>query len=83
MSSRNCFADIFNFIFFLILGKLAADDVKLGAMELKPNFKLMMVGSLEVDIEGVQNYLSDDLDVVNDLDNEEEEIAIENTEVKI
>lgn len=60
---------------------MAADDVKLGAMELKPNFKLMMVGSLEVDIEGVQNYLSDDLDVVNDLDNEEEEIAIENTEV--
>lgn len=50
-------------------------------MELKPNFKLMMVGSLEVDIEGVQNYLSDDLDVVNDLENEEEEIAIENTEV--
>lgn len=32
------------------LGVNAADDVKLGLLELKPNYKLMMVGSLEADI---------------------------------
>lgn len=43
----------------------------------------MMVGSLEADIEGVCNKPDDIDDVVNDLDNEEEEVALEYTEVII
>lgn len=62
-------------------GKFAADDVKLGVLELKQNFKLMMVGSLEADIEDVVNRPDDVDDVVNDLDNEDDEVAVEYTEI--
>lgn len=51
-------------------GKAAADDLKLSALELKPNFKLMMVGSLEADIEGVANAQFDNRDIIDDFDDE-------------
>lgn len=54
-------------------GKNADDDVKLGALELKQNFKLMMVGSLEVDIEDVCNANFSNNDVIDDFDDENEE----------
>lgn len=57
--------------------------MKLGALELKPNFKLMMVGSLEADIEDVCNKPDDIDEVVNDLDVEDDDVAVEYTEVNL
>lgn len=54
------------------LGKNAADDLRLSALELKPNFKLMMVGSLEADIQDVQNSI-DNRDVIDDFDDDNDE----------
>lgn len=52
-------------------GKNATDDLRLSALDLKPNFKLMMVGSLEADIQDVQNSI-DNRDVVDDFDDNDE-----------
>lgn len=51
-----------------IAGKNAPDDLRLSALDLKPNFKLMMVGSLEADIQGVCNVQFDNRDVIDDFD---------------
>lgn len=51
---------------------MATDELRLGALELKPNFKLMMVGSLEADIQDVQNTI-DNRDVIDDFDDDNEE----------
>lgn len=56
----------------LFTGKIAADDLRLSALDLKPNFKLMMVGSLEVDIQDVQNSI-DNRDVIDDFDDDNDE----------
>lgn len=63
------------------LGKTPEDDCKLGQLKLKANFKLMMMGSLEEDILEAASTPTNLPDVVNDLDIEEEEVAIENQEV--
>lgn len=62
-------------------GKTPEDDCTLGQLKLKPNFKLMMMGSLEEDIAEANTAPTNLPDVVNDLDIEEEEVAIENQEV--
>ncbi|XP_018577705.1 ubiquitin-like domain-containing CTD phosphatase 1 [Anoplophora glabripennis] len=62
-------------------GKMPDEECKLGQLKLKQNFKLMMMGSLEEDIEEVNTAPTDLPEVVNDLDIEEEEVAIENQEV--
>ncbi|CAG9831578.1 unnamed protein product [Diabrotica balteata] len=62
-------------------GKTPEDDCTLGLLKLKPNFKLMMMGSLEEDIAEANTAPENLPDVVNDLDIEEEEVAIENQDV--
>lgn len=54
----------------MCLGKNAADDLRLSALDLKPNFKLMMVGSLEADIQDVCNAQFDSRDVIDDFDDD-------------
>ncbi|KAJ6635589.1 Ubiquitin-like domain-containing CTD phosphatase 1 [Pseudolycoriella hygida] len=63
-------------------GVNALDDLKLGLLELKSNYKLMMVGSLESDIKDVESRPLDSL-VVDDFDDtdEKKEIQIHNAEV--
>lgn len=55
-----------------LLGKNATDDLRLSALDLKANFKLMMVGSLEEDILDVQNSI-DNRDVIDDFDDDNDE----------
>ncbi|KAG4065738.1 hypothetical protein HA402_012416 [Bradysia odoriphaga] len=66
-------------------GANATDDVRLGSLELKPNYKLMMVGSLESDIKEVESRPLDALDslVVDDFEDtdEKKEVSIHNSEV--
>ncbi|CAH1155357.1 unnamed protein product [Phaedon cochleariae] len=62
-------------------GKVPEDDCKLGQLKLKCPFKLMLMGSLEEDIEEANKAPSDLPEVVNDLDIEDEEVAIENQDV--
>uniref|UniRef100_A0A182IJ68 Ubiquitin-like domain-containing protein n=1 Tax=Anopheles atroparvus TaxID=41427 RepID=A0A182IJ68_ANOAO len=63
-------------------GKPVTDDIRLGALELKANFKVMMVGSLEADIMEASSRPTDVGSVVNDLDNEDEDnVPLENKEV--
>lgn len=62
-------------------GKIPDDDCQIGTLKLKPGFKVMMMGSLEEDIADASVPPEDMPDVINDLDIEEEEVAIENKEV--
>ncbi|XP_067009192.2 ubiquitin-like domain-containing CTD phosphatase 1 [Anabrus simplex] len=62
-------------------GKTPDDDLHLSALKLKPGFKIMMMGSLEQDIADASAPPEDMPEVINDLDIEEEEVAIENKEV--
>ncbi|CAH2010157.1 unnamed protein product [Acanthoscelides obtectus] len=62
-------------------GKTPEDECKLGRLQLKENFKLMMMGSREEDIAEANTAPENMPDVVNDFDIEEDEIAIENQEV--
>lgn len=55
------------------IGKPAEDDLKLGAMELKAKFKLMMVGSLEADIEDVCNVPFHNRDVIDDFEDDNDD----------
>ncbi|XP_059615951.1 ubiquitin-like domain-containing CTD phosphatase 1 [Phlebotomus argentipes] len=48
-------------------GKFASDDIRLSALEIKPNFKLMMVGSIEADIEEVCTVPEEE-DVIDDFE---------------
>lgn len=63
---------MFYVVRFQFTGKNAADDLRLSALDLKANFKLMMVGSLEVDIQDVQNSI-DNRDVIDDFDDDNDE----------
>lgn len=54
----------------MFTGKNAPDDLRLSALDLKLNFKLMMVGSLEADIQNVCNAQVDNRDVIDDFDDD-------------
>ena len=60
------------------VGKMAEDTLKLGHLELKPNFKIMMVGSTEADIEDACQRPNDIGEVIDDF--EENEAGEENLE---
>jgi ubiquitin-like domain-containing CTD phosphatase 1 len=61
---------------------MATDEIKLRDMDLKPNFKIMMMGSKESDIEEACTKPEDIGQVINDLDDVgEDEIPMENREV--
>ncbi|KAJ1522510.1 hypothetical protein ONE63_001700 [Megalurothrips usitatus] len=63
-------------------GKNPENDVHLSATNIKPGFKIMMMGSLEEEIEAVSLPPEDLPDVVNDFDiPEEEEVEVCNREV--
>lgn len=63
-------------------GKPAPDNIKLCTLELKPNFKLMMVGSTEADIEDACSLPDDIGEVIDDFDDaEEREESVENSAV--
>lgn len=64
----------------IVTGKFAPDDVRLGLLELKPNFKIMMVGSTEADIEDACCKPEGLDEVVDDFD-DPEEVAVENASV--
>jgi len=60
----------------------ADDSTVLSTLKLKPGFKVMMMGSLEADVLAVAPPSEEDMpEVVNDLDIEDEEVAIERREV--
>ncbi|XP_029439998.1 ubiquitin-like domain-containing CTD phosphatase 1 [Rhinatrema bivittatum] len=61
-------------------GKAADDDLKLGILKLKPNTKIMMMGTREESLEDVLAPPLDNDDVVNDFDIEEEVVDVENRE---
>lgn len=64
------------------LGKMAEDALKLGHLELKPNFKIMMVGSTEADIEDACQKPDDLGEIIDDLDEvETEEETLENSSI--
>ncbi|XP_012500239.1 PREDICTED: ubiquitin-like domain-containing CTD phosphatase 1 [Propithecus coquereli] len=60
--------------------KPAENDVKLGALKLKPNTKIMMMGTREESLEDVLGPPPDNDDVVNDFDIEDEVVEVENRE---
>lgn len=62
-------------------GKVATDNYTLAELNLKPNLKIMMMGSLEEAIEGAMSKPDVGDEVVNDLDIEEEEMDVENQEI--
>lgn len=66
--------------FACIVGKPAENDVKLGALKLKPNTKIMMMGTREESLEDVLGPPPDNDDVVNDFDIEDEVVEVENRE---
>merc|ERR1740119_72735 len=55
-------------------GKAATDDMKIGNLGLKGNFKLMMMGSLEETIAETQSKPENLPEVINDFDIDEEEV---------
>uniref|UniRef100_A0A3Q2Z7E1 Ubiquitin-like domain-containing CTD phosphatase 1 n=1 Tax=Hippocampus comes TaxID=109280 RepID=A0A3Q2Z7E1_HIPCM len=63
-----------------VKGKAAEDQVKLGSLKLKPNTKIMMMGTREEGLEEVLAPPPENDDVVNDFDIEEEVIEVENRE---
>ncbi|MBN3302518.1 UBCP1 phosphatase, partial [Amia calva] len=63
-----------------VKGKPAEDDIKLGTLKLKPNTKIMMMGSREESLEDVLAPPPENDDVINDFDIEEEVIEVENRE---
>ncbi|CAH1122417.1 unnamed protein product [Ceutorhynchus assimilis] len=62
-------------------GKVADEECKIATLKLKQNFKIMMMGSLEQDIEQVISAPENFPEVINDLEFEDKEIAIENQEI--
>uniref|UniRef100_I3JPP6 Ubiquitin-like domain-containing CTD phosphatase 1 n=1 Tax=Oreochromis niloticus TaxID=8128 RepID=I3JPP6_ORENI len=63
-----------------VKGKPAEDEMKLGSLKLKPNTKIMMMGTREESLEDVLAPPPENDDVVNDFDIEEEVIEVENRE---
>merc|ERR1712218_41302 len=64
-----------------VKGRAATDDMKLGSLALKDNFKLMMMGSLETEIAETQSKPENLPEVINDFDIEEEEVALQDKEI--
>lgn len=62
-------------------GKAAEDALKLSQIKLKNGFKIMMMGSLEEDIAEASTTPENLPEVVNDLDIEDEEVAVENHDI--
>uniref|UniRef100_A0A3P9H1Q1 Ubiquitin-like domain-containing CTD phosphatase 1 n=1 Tax=Oryzias latipes TaxID=8090 RepID=A0A3P9H1Q1_ORYLA len=63
-----------------VKGKPAEDEMKLGSLKLKPNTKIMMMGTREESLEEVLAPPPENDDVVNDFDIEDEFIEVENRE---
>ncbi|MEJ1276425.1 hypothetical protein NN561_007330 [Cricetulus griseus] len=63
-----------------VKGKPAENDVKLGALKLKLNTKIMMMGTREESLEDVLCPPPDNDDVINDFDIEDEIVEVENRE---
>ncbi|CAH1783004.1 unnamed protein product [Owenia fusiformis] len=61
-------------------GKVPDDDVELSLLKMKPNTKIMMMGTREEALADVIEPPKDLPDVVNDFDIEEDEILVENRE---
>jgi len=61
----------------LFSGKQLTDDVLLSELSLKPGAKIMMIGTREEDLAGVMEPPSTSVDVINDFDIEDDEIAIQ------
>ncbi|XP_053574752.1 ubiquitin-like domain-containing CTD phosphatase 1 isoform X2 [Bombina bombina] len=61
-------------------GKPADNHLKLGVLKLKPNTKIMMMGTREESLEEVMGPPPENDDVVNDFDIEEEVVEVENRE---
>lgn len=57
------------------------EDCQLSHLNIKPGFKIMMMGSLEEDIEEASTPPEDLPEILDDFDIEEEEVAIENKEI--
>jgi len=64
-------------------GKAATDDMKMGSLGLKENFKVMMMGSLEETIIETQTKPENLPEVINDLDVEEDEVAVQDKEINL
>lgn len=54
-------------------GKMAPDDVKISSLDIKTNFKVMMMGSTEQAIEDICQIPDDIGDVIDDLEGDDEE----------
>ncbi|MEE6478231.1 hypothetical protein FKM82_011789 [Ascaphus truei] len=61
-------------------GKPVDNNMKLGILKLKPNTKIMMMGTREESLEDVLGPPPDNDEVVNDFDIEEEVVEVENRE---
>ncbi|XP_077992356.1 ubiquitin-like domain-containing CTD phosphatase 1 [Glandiceps talaboti] len=61
-------------------GKPPGDDVQLSVLKLKPNMKIMMMGTREETIQTITEPPKDIGEVVDDFDIEEEEVLVENRE---
>ena len=64
------------------INKPAENEHKLHLLNLKPKYKILMMGSLEEDIENINKIPDSSVNVVNDLDiGDEEEVETERKEV--
>ncbi|CAI9733265.1 ubiquitin-like domain-containing CTD phosphatase 1 [Octopus vulgaris] len=61
-------------------GRPPEDDIQLGTLKLKPNLKIMMMGSREDVLAEMQEPPKNLSNLVNDFEMEDEEISIENRE---
>lgn len=66
-----------------VKGKAATDSMEVGGLGLKPNFKLMMMGSLEEAIAETQTIPDNLPEVVNDFDIDEEDVAIQDRDFNL
>ena len=64
-------------------GKAVTDDMKIGSLGLKENFKLLMMGSLEETIIESQKKPENLPEVINDLDIEEDDVAVQDKEINL